>query len=451
MKTNNLDIADISSGLTRRKFLWLSSLTAAGILTGCAVNPVTGQSQLMLVSEDSEIQIDKGKSPQQFSADYGTIQDNVLNNYINQTGKNISSVTHRPNMPYSFRCVNASYVNAYAFPGGSIAATRGILVNLDNEAQLAALLGHELGHVNARHTAEQMSKGLLTSIAAGGIAAYAGSKGATYGKIAESLGMIGSGMLLASYSRDNEREADALGMEYMAKAGYSPDGFIGLMDMLKSTSKHTPNAIELMFSTHPMSEERYNTAVQNVGNTYKTYRNQPVFKERYMDNTANLRAIKPAIEEMQHGDMEIGKNNNHAAENHFKQALKIAPDDYAGLVMMSKCLLIQDKFDEALKYSETAKNVYPQEAQAIYISGFAKMKRKDFESAYNEFNNYEKALPGNPGTIFYKGSCLEGMKKQKEAADEYSRYLQMEKSGNNAAYAYKRLVEWGYITPQNGT
>lgn len=167
MKTNYSNSAD-TTGLTRRKFLWLSSLTAAGILTGCAINPVTGQNQLMLISEDSEIQIDKNKSPQQFSVDYGTIQDTALNNYINQTGKKISSLTHRPNMPYSFRCVNASYVNAYAFPGGSIAVTRGILVNLDNEAQLAALLGHELGHVNARHTAEQMSKGLLTSVVAGG-------------------------------------------------------------------------------------------------------------------------------------------------------------------------------------------------------------------------------------------------------------------------------------------
>lgn len=448
MKTNYLDSADMT-GLTRREFIWMSSLTAAGILTGCAINPVTGQSQLMLVSEDSEIQIDKKNSPRQFSVDYGTIQDNILNNYIHQTGKKISSVTHRPNMPYSFRCVNASYVNAYAFPGGSIAVTRGILANLDNEAQLAALLGHELGHINARHTAEQMSKGLLTAAVAGGITAYAGSKNATYGKIAESMGMIGAGMLLASYSRDNEREADALGMEYMVKAGYSPDGFIGLMDMLKSTSKHMPDSIELMFSTHPMSDERYNTSVQNVGNIYKTYRNQPFYKERYMDNTAKLRAIKPAIEEMQHGDLEMGKQNYQTAESHFKKSLALAPGDYAGLVMMSKCLLLQEKFNEALKYSETAKNVYPQEAQAIYVSGFAKMKKKDFESAYQEFTNYEKALPGNPNTIFYKGFCMEGMQKQKESSSEYNRYLQMEKNGDNAAYAYKRLVEWGYITPSN--
>lgn len=261
--------------------------------------------------------------------------------------------------------------------------------------------------------------------------------------------MIGSGMLLASYSRDNERQADSLGMDYMVKAGYSPDGFIGLMDMLKNTSKHTPSSIDVMFSTHPMSDERYNTAVQNVSSTYKAYRDQPFYKERYMDNTAKLRAIKPAIKDMQNGDLEMGKQNYQAAESNYKKALSLAPADYAGLVMLSKCLLVQEKFDEALKYSESAKNLYPNEAQAIYVSGFAKMKKNNFESAYDDLNNYEKVLPGNPNTIFLKGSCLEGIKKQKEAAYEYNRYLQIEKNSDNAAYAYKRLVEWGYITPSN--
>ncbi len=211
MKEDRFNLNDIPA-LTRRKFLWLSSAAAAGILSGCSTDPITGQTQLMLVSEESEVRLDKKNSPHQFSADYGIIQDKELNSYINRTGKKIATVTHRPNMPYSFQAVNAAYVNAYAFPGGSIAATRGILVNLDNEAELAALLGHELGHVNARHTAEQMSKGVLTSVVVGGIAAYAGAKSQTYGKIAEGIGMIGSGMLLASYSRDNEREVDALGM-----------------------------------------------------------------------------------------------------------------------------------------------------------------------------------------------------------------------------------------------
>ena len=446
MKATHFNLNNIPL-LTRRKFLWLSSAAAAGILSGCGTDPITGQTQIMLVSEESEIQIDKKNSPRQFSTDYGITQDKDLNNYIKRTGERIASLTHRPKMPYSFQCVNAAYVNAYAFPGGSIAVTRGILVNLDNEAELAALLGHELGHVNARHTAEQMSKGVLTSVVVGGLAAYAGSKSPSYGKIAEGVGMIGSGMLLASYSRDNEREADALGMEYMVKAGYSPDGFAGLMDMLKKMSKNKPGTIALMFSTHPMSDERYDTAVKNAENIYGASRKSPLFRERYMDNTSRLRALKPAIEEIQNGDSELGKQNYKNAENHFKKALSFAPGDYAALVMISKCLLIQEKYNEALRYAETAKTAYPGEAQAHQISGFARMKKKDYESAYEEFSSFEKALPGNPATVFYKGFCREGMKQFKESAFEYNRYLRMESSGDKAAYAYKRLVEWGYIKP----
>ena len=155
--------------IRRREFLRLSSMAAAGLIAGCATNPVTGRSQLMLVSEDKEIQIDKQYSPYQFSTDYGTVQDKRLNDYIDRTGKNITAHTHRVHMPYNFHVVNATYVNAYAFPGGTIACTRGILLSLENEAELSALLGHELGHVNARHTAEQMSKGMLTQAVVGGV------------------------------------------------------------------------------------------------------------------------------------------------------------------------------------------------------------------------------------------------------------------------------------------
>ena len=165
-------------GITRRDFLWLSSMTAAGLMVGCATNPVTGKSQFMLISEDDEIKLDKQNSIIQFSADFGPVQDQNLNDYINRTGKNLAKQTHRPHLPYSFRGVNATYVNAYAFPGGSIAATRGILLALDNEAELAALLGHELGHVNARHTAQQMSKNVLTQAVVGSVSVLAGTQGA---------------------------------------------------------------------------------------------------------------------------------------------------------------------------------------------------------------------------------------------------------------------------------
>ncbi len=446
--TNNPSPITTTNALSRREFLWLSSIAAAGLVVGCATNPVTGKSQLMLVSEDQEIQIDKQYSPYQFSADFGTLQDKTLNEYINRTGKNLAARTHRTHMPYNFRGVNATYVNAYAFPGGSIACTRGILLSLDNEAELAALLGHELGHVNARHTAEQMSKGMLTQTVIGGLAVAAGTQGAIYGNLASQLGQIGGGALLAHYSRDNEREADALGMEYMVKTGYSSQGMVGLMDVLLSMGRHKPSAIELMFATHPMSEERYRTAVETAGTKYKSAKTRPLYRERYMDHTAKLRSQKGAIEEMQKGQKEMAAKKFSASDTHLRKALKLAPNDYVALVMMAKSQLVQKKMAVGRQYAEMAQKVYPAEAQAYHLSGFAKIQLKDYEGALEEFNSYDKVLSGNPNTIFFKGYAYEGMKKYPASGREYQRYLQVVKQGDYAQHAHRKLREWqakGYI------
>ncbi len=433
--------------MNRRQFLLLSSTAAAGWLVGCATNPVTGENQFMLVSEQQEIAMDKQHSPHQFSSDYGTVQDTKLNNYVSKTSHKLAALTHRPHMPYSFRVVNANYVNAYAFPGGSIATTRGIMLKMRNEGELAALMGHELAHVNARHTAEIMSKSQITNLVVGGLSAYVGAN-SSYGKLATQLGMLGSGALLASYSRDNERQADALGMEYMVKAGYGPDGMVGLMNILNNLSKGKHSAAQLLFSTHPMSSERYNTAVNTARNDYAAARRQPLYSERYMDHTAGLRRIQGPIEDMQKGEAEMGKEKYGAAEGLFKKALKKAPNDYTGLVLMAKCQLVQKKTDPAERYLEKAKQVYPQEAQAHYLDGYVKIQKKKYDAALAQFNTYDKQLPGNPSSNFFKGMAYEGKGSRKPAADHYYKYLKAVNRGSNAQYAYNRLVEWGYIKNQ---
>ena len=432
--------------VNRRQFLWW--LSAAAIASGCAADPVTGKKQLMLVSGEQEIQIDRQYSPMQFSVDYGTVQDSGLNDYLSAVGRAMAPNTHRPDMPYSFRAVNATYVNAYAFPGGSIACTRGILLELDNEAELAALLGHELGHVNARHSAEQMSKGMVTQTVVGGLAALAGTQGAAYGQIAAQLGSIGAGALLASYSRENEREADSLGMRYMVGSGYGPQGMVGLMDVLRSMSKHKPSTIDLMFATHPMSDERYQTAVDTVNQNYAGARRLPLHRERYMDNTAGLRRQRKAIEALQAGEKELNGKSFAGAEENFRRALELAPDDYAGLLLMSKCQLLQQKEAAGRKYARRAMEVYPQEAQAYHLAGFADLKLGDFEDAYRNFSDYQQRLPADPNPHFFKGYCQERMRHREAAARHYHRYLQSVRQGKNAQYAYTRLVEWGYYKRQ---
>jgi predicted Zn-dependent protease len=431
--------------LNRREFLYLGAMATAGVVAGCAVNPVTGQSQLMLVSEEQEIQLDRQNSPHQFSADYGTTQDAALNRYVADTGKTIAAQTHRKQMPYAFHTVNATYVNAYAFPGGSIGVTRGILLKLNNEAELAALLGHELGHVNARHTAEQMSRGVLTQTLVAGASIFLSTKGAGYGQLSSTLGTIGAGALLAHYSRDNEREADALGMEYMVRSRYSPQGMVGLMEMLNGLNKQQSNSAAVLFSTHPMSNERLTTAVQSAQSQYKAAAEQPLHRERFKDRTAALRSKRGAIEHMQAGEKEMAKKRYSQAESHFASALQQAPNDYAGLLMMSKCLMAQNKKDASQRYAAKAKQVYPQEAQAYQMTGMANLHQNRYAAAFKDFETVEQRLPGNPNTFFLKGYAAEKMGERKRAANAYYRYLQMTNQGDPARYAYQRLVQWGYV------
>jgi beta-barrel assembly-enhancing protease len=395
----------------------------------------------MLISEGQEIAVDRQSSPHQLSADYGRVQDQTLNSYLAEVGKQVADASHRPHMPYSYQAVNASYVNAYAFPGGTIGVTRGILLGLSDEAQLAGLLGHEIGHVSARHTATRMSKAALLGMAMAGASAVAGDLGA-------GLGALGGGILLAHYSREDERQADDLGMEYMVKSGRDPQGMVGLMDMLRSMHKDKPGALQTMFSTHPMGEERYQTARRTVDQQYADRKGLNINRERYMDRTAGLRRIKPAVESFQTGEKEMGAKRFARAEEHFRLGLKTAPDDYAGLLMMSKSQLAQEKGNEAVRYATDARQAYPSEPQAHLVLGIGQFMNKRYDAAHQEFSAYEAKLPGNPNTTFLKGRSQEGMGRIPDAAREYHAYLQQVREGSQAQYAYKRLVEWGYVKPQ---
>ena len=434
--------------VSRRLSLVLLAFVMAGLLSGCATNPVSGHKQFIFLSESGEVQIDRENSPHQISADYGAVQETELNRYVSAVGNQLTALSHRPDMPYNFRVVNAVYINAYAFPGGTIAVSRGMLANMDSEAELAAVLGHEIGHVCSRHAAQQYTTGVFGSVLVTAAALIIQQKDEDYAALTAGLGMVASGVLLARYSQSNEREADALALEYMTKGGYNPEGCIKLMDMLQKTYKEKPNALEMLFATHPMSEERYQTAVKAVAEKYQAQKSYPLNKERYQEKTARLRAMKGALDKMQAGEKAATAGNYDAAISSFQSALQEAPQDYAGLLMLAKCLLAKKNYAEAEKYAQEARKIYPQEPQALHVMGMAKIGNKQYSAAYADFSEYEKILPGNPNTVFYMGFSLEGSGDRSGAARNYQAYLRQVSSGDNAKHAYRRLVEWGYIQPQ---
>jgi tetratricopeptide (TPR) repeat protein len=162
-------------------------------------------------------------------------------------------------------------------------------------------------------------------------------------------------------------------------------------------------------------------------------------------SAAGLRRIKGAIEAMQKADGQMAQKTYAEAEASLGSALKQAPEDYAALVMMAKCQTALRRPAEALRYAEHAKRIYPAEAQALHLAGFAKIQQKHFDGALADFSAYERLLPGNPNTSFFEGLALEGMQRGPDAARAYARYIQSGGQGDRAQYAYGRLVQWGYV------
>lgn len=428
------------NGVTRRQVLWLFGAAA---VSGCAQSPVGGKSILVGMSEAQEKSIDQQVSPQQFSQDLGPVQDTQVNSYVSSVGQRLDKLTHRPQMPYSYRVLNANYVNAYTFPGGAMGITRGIMVDLQNEAELAALLGHEMGHVNARHAAQRQGQAMVAQVAVAGASIAASNS--QWGGLVSIGSQLGASAMLSSYSRDNEREADALGQEYMVRAGYPASGMVALHQLLVDQQKESPGLLQTMFSTHPMNVERRDTAQRLAQEKYAASLKRDAGRERFMDSTASLRRIKPTIAACQNGEVAMAGKQYAKAEGEFRSALQKTPRDYAGNVLMAQCLQAQNKPKDALRYAETAKEIYPQEAQAHKLSGVLALGLKDPATAFANLDRYDRMLPGDAGITFLKGVSLEGMGKRQEAANHYAAFLRRQQQGDAAQYAYSRLQGWGYV------
>jgi len=217
----------------------------AGALAGCARNPATGHNELMLVSESQEIAMGQ-QYDSQVVATIGLYPDPALQAYIQTIGKRLAATSERPNLPWTFRVVDDPAVNAFAVPGGFVYVTRGILAHMNNEAQLATVVGHEIGHVTARHTAAEMSKeqvatlGLVVgSIASKQVAQYAG------------VAQQALGVLFLKFSRDNENQADELGVRYSSRANFDSREMVNVMKVLDRLSATEGGRLPEWLSTHP--------------------------------------------------------------------------------------------------------------------------------------------------------------------------------------------------------
>lgn len=233
---------------------WMASLLS---LSGCKTNPVTGKKELNFMSESKEIAMGKQYDPS-IVASYGLYEDTKMQKFIDEKGQQMARISHRPHLNYEFKILDSPVVNAFAVPGGYVYFTRGIMAHFNNEAEFAGVLGHEIGHITARHSAKQYSKQMLGQV--GLIAGVVLSPGVrnNFQQIQQ-----GMGLLFLKFGRDAESQSDMLGVSYSTEVGYDSEYMAGFFKTLSRMREGTESeTIPTFMSTHPDPGDRFNNVKQ---------------------------------------------------------------------------------------------------------------------------------------------------------------------------------------------
>jgi predicted Zn-dependent protease len=309
----------------RRLLIAILSLSFA--LTGCSVNPVTGEKNFVLPNLDENWEREVGQqmyAPMRQSQGGDYKLDPALTEYVESVGQRLAAQAKR-DLPYEFHILNDSVPNAWALPGGKIVVNRGLLTELNSEAELAAVLGHEIVHADAAHGARQQSKGMLTQV--GMMAAMIFGSSMADSEMGQQVAMIvpqlGAQLITTKYGRDAERESDLYGMRYMSAAGYNPQGAVELQEtFVKLSAQRRSDWLSGLFASHPPSAER----VANNKATAKTLPDSGEFgREVYMRKTAHLRESKPAYDDYGNARKALAEDKTSEARQLVSSALKREP------------------------------------------------------------------------------------------------------------------------------
>lgn len=258
---------------------FLLLLGCSFIFHSCAINPVTGKKELMFMSESDEMRMGAANDPQIVTA-FGLYPNDNMQAFIDKHGKAMASISHRPNLNYEFKILDSPVVNAFAVPGGYVYFTRGIMAHFNNEAEFMGVLGHEIGHVTARHSARQMTSQYLMM---GGfiVGMLASEEFQKYGDLA----MMGIQILGLSFSRGHESESDKLGVEYSTKIGYDATEMAGFFSTIKRLQDQAGGqSVPTFMSTHPDPEDRYRKVKKMAADRQakKPNANFEVGRDRYL-------------------------------------------------------------------------------------------------------------------------------------------------------------------------
>jgi len=388
-------------------------------LSGCALNPVTGQRELHMVSEASEIQLGEKYYPQSRQSQGGDyVTDPQVTAYVKGVGAKLAAVADRK-LPYEFVVLNASELNAWALPGGKIAINRGLLVELQSEAELAAVLSHEIVHAAARHSAQRMEKGQLmqigTAVASIAAAAYGGSQ---LGQMVGQGAQVGSQMIQAKYGRGDELEADKYGMKYMKLGGYDLAAAVSLQELFvrKFKAGNEQDWMTGLFASHPPSEERVASNRQTMAELGGA--GGDLGAERYKKAIAGLKRAAPAYAKYDQAITVANKKDFAGAKSLAIEAVALEPREARFYGLLADLELAGENAGAALGWSEKARSRDPGYFKPHLQSGVAHFELGDRAAAEPPLAKSMELLPTAPGA-YYLGRVNEDSGDRADAVKFY--------------------------------
>ncbi len=377
-----------------RRYFSLFVFTALSLsMVACGTNPVTKKREFQLVSESQEIAIGtQNYSPARQSQGGDYIIDPELTAYVQSVGNKLAAVSDRK-LPYEYKVINDSVPNAWAMPGGKIAFNRGLLYELHSEAELAAVMGHEMVHAAARHGAKGMERGIFLQGAM--IAVGIGAQNTDYANLIVGGAQLGAQLASSKYGRDAESESDLYGMQYMKKAGYDPTAAVTLQEtFVRLSADRKSNFIEGLFASHPPSPER---VAANKATLAQVGAGGDWGREIYAQKTAKLRSTQGAYKAYDDAVKALSEKDIEKAKTLVNKAIVGEPREARFQELLGDIALTQNKPQEALAFYGKAIKMQPDYFKPHVQSGIALFNMGKKAEAEPFLIRANELLPTAPG------------------------------------------------------
>jgi predicted Zn-dependent protease len=422
----------------------LAALFAAG---GCSTNPVTGKSELVLMSEQEEIASGNQYYPMTTQLSEGEAPHRSVQELVTRVGMKMARTSERPNLPWEFNVVDSNEPNAYALPGGKLSITRGLISRMESEDQLVSVLGHEIGHVTARHAVVSASRRQVLGAALGVGGAVFQTTGTPGAGAIQLAGQVGATLLVQRYSRDEERQADELEMKYMTAAGYNPRAFVETMRILQAASKQEPSRFESLFAIHPVTSERIATAEQRLASGYTEAQTRSRDTAEFRRAVAPLRDEAPAFALADEAKELAKTRRTREAEERLARAASMVPGSPILHALWGDTLYDLANYRRADQVTDRANSLNSRLYYGRVVNGAANWRLRDYRESIEQLRMAEQIVPDTLLVAYFLGRDLEDTGDRRSAADQYKKVAQSTQGeGEYGQYAVSRLREWGYLT-----